>query len=304
MLQQTTVAAVAGRYEAFLRRFPDLPSLARAREDSVLAAWSGLGYYTRARNLHRAARQILSRHGGRIPDDLPALRALPGFGDYTARALLALAFGRPALPLDANVRRIASRLFATEKPEARRLEGLISPRRPGDSVAALFDLGQLVCRPRNPLCGRCPLRKECLAFAAGSVDDYPAPRPRPARRALYLAALVLERGGRFLVRRRSSTWLSGMWEFPCAEAASPQAARRGLATLYGPLPNRPQGRVDHVVAHRTIRVEVYRRTSLGSAGRASREGIWLSRSRLDRSAVPTLTRKILRAAESKGGTKA
>ena len=304
MLQQTTVAAAAGRYEAFLRRFPDLLSLARARQDSVLAAWSGLGYYSRARNLHRAAREILSRHGARIPGDYAALRALPGFGEYTARALLALAFGRREVPMDANLRRIASRLFATREPEAHRLGRWISRRRPGDSVAALFDLGQLVCRLRSPLCGQCPLRRECRAFSAGAVEDYPVRRPRPERRALYLAALVEERGGRFRVRRRSSTWLSGLWEFPCAEGLSAREAKRRLASLFGRLPDRPRGQVQHMVAHRRIRVEVYYRASKRPAARGRGESSWLAPARLVRSAVPALTRKILRAAAPEAGGRA
>ena len=162
MLQQTTVGAVRGRYEAFLARFPDLATLARAREQSVLAAWSGLGYYARARNLHRSARLIVRLHAGRVPRDLDALRALPGFGRYMAAAVASLAFGRRIVAADANVTRVLSRLFAiggtagTRRHAAaveKHAGALLIPDRPGEVTAALMDLGQLICTARRPDCG-------------------------------------------------------------------------------------------------------------------------------------------------------
>jgi A/G-specific adenine glycosylase len=299
MLQQTTVAAVLPRYEAFLRRFPSLAALARAREESVLAAWSGLGYYARARNLHRAARALLVRHDGRLPADYASLRRLPGFGDYTARALLTLAFGHRTVPLDANIRRVASRYFATARPAASRIEALVSRRRPADSVAALFDLGQLICRPRDPLCGACPLRMACRARALGRVSSFPPAPRKPARRKVHLAVIVLERGGRFLVRKRRSTWLSGLWEFPCEEAPTAAAARRKLEALFGPVAGPLRERVSHSVVNRQIQVSIYSARSLRERRRGGAKrigGTWLTGSRLERAAVASLTRKILRAA--------
>ena len=299
MLQQTTVAAVLPRYEPFLRRFPSLAALARAREESVLAAWSGLGYYARARNLHRAARALVARHEGRLPSDYASLRRLPGFGDYTARALLALAFGHRTVPLDANIRRVASRFFASARPASPRVEALLSRRRPADSVAALFDLGQLVCRPRDPLCGACPLRTACRARALGRVSSFPPAPRKPARRKVHLAAIVLERNGRYLVRKRKSTWLSGLWEFPCEEAPTAAAARRKLEALFGPVAGPLPERVSHSVVNRQILVSLYAPRTPRERRRGETErirGTWLSRSRLARAAVPTLPRKILRAA--------
>jgi A/G-specific adenine glycosylase len=156
MLQQTTVNAVLPRYDAFLVRFPDLATLARAREQSVLAAWSGLGYYARARNLHLAAREVLRWHGGRLPSDPKALRSLPGFGEYIAAAVASLAFGRHVPAAEANVTRVLSRVFAIsgtvgtlEHRDAvlSRAVAVMDRRRPGDVTAALMDLGQMVCRP-------------------------------------------------------------------------------------------------------------------------------------------------------------
>ena len=182
MLQQTTVEAVRRRYDAFLARFPSLPSLARAREDSVLAAWSGLGYYARARNLRRAAREILRRHGGDFPRDPRVLRGLPGFGEYTAAAVASLAFGVRAPAADANVTRVLSRLFALDglagsPPHRSRVlaevERLLAQGRPGDLTAALMDLGQIVCTPRRPACPRCPVARPARRGVADS--------PRPTR---------------------------------------------------------------------------------------------------------------------------
>lgn len=294
MLQQTTVPTVAARYEPFLRRFPDVGALARAREESVLAAWSGLGYYARARNLRRAAREIVARHGSQIPSDFRALRRLPGFGDYTANALLALAFGRYTLPMDANLRRVASRLFATRDPETT-LSRLVSRRKPADSIAALFDLGQLLCRPRSPSCPACPLRRQCRAYRSGDVGSFPPSAEKSAAKRLYLAVLIIDHGGRFFVRRRSSTWLNGMWEFPGFEAPSPGAARRELEKRFGPLPVKPCARVSHSVVNRRIRAEIYR-AKLGRAAAALRAeratGAWMTPRRLERAAVSSLTRKI------------
>ena len=165
MLQQTTVKAVLPRYDLFLRRWPDVQALARAELGEVLAAWAGLGYYARARNLHACAREVADRHGGRFPEDEAGLRKLPGIGDYTAAAIAAIAFGARATPVDGNIERVVARLFAVTtplpvaKPEIRALAEMLTPdARPGDFAQAMMDLGATLCTPRRPACGLCPLR--------------------------------------------------------------------------------------------------------------------------------------------------
>jgi A/G-specific adenine glycosylase len=310
MLQQTTVPAVRARYEGFLTRFPDLASLARAREDSVLSAWSGLGYYARARNLRLAARRIVREHGGEIPRDPNRLRGLPGFGEYTAGAVACLAFGSRAPAADANVTRVLSRLNALEgtagtaahreavRDRARRL---LSSGSPGRLLAALMGLGQLVCLARRPECGSCPLAAECLARRRGSPESFPRRRRKPRAVEVFLAAACARRDGRVLLARRSGTLLNGLWEFPSADASSRRAASRKLASrarLLGlDLASRPIGTTRHAVVNRRLSVEVFPATPMkNSKTRIPKSLRWFTARQLQNAAIPTLTRKIARAA--------
>ena len=222
MLQQTTVATVRPRFEAWVARWPDAASLAAADEAEVMAAWAGLGYYARARNLVRAARAIATDHGGALPDTEEALRALPGLGDYTAAAVAAIAFGRRAVVVDANVERVVARLFRTAgKPAVRAAAETVTPdRRSGDFAQAMMDLGSAICTPRRPKCLLCPLASDCAAHAAGEEEAYPvkpAKKPRPAR---FGTIFWLEReqadGARevLLVRRPAKGLLGGMRALP------------------------------------------------------------------------------------------
>ena len=310
MLAQTTVAAVAGRYERFLTRFPDLASLARAREESVLAAWSGLGYYARARNLRLAARRIVREHGGRFPHDPEVLRRLPGFGEYTAAAVPALAFGSRAPAADANVTRVLSRIYgiqgragtgAHRDAVRARAAAFLSSGDPGETTAALMDLGQLICSARKPACGTCPVAGECAALASGAPENFPrrGKKPRPIR--VFLAAACARRNGSVLLVRRQATFLDGLWEFPSAEARTRTAAHDLLASkaraLRLSLRNRPIGFARHTVVNRRIVMEVF------SASRNPKSKIqnpkserWFTPAQLERAAIPTLTRKVARAA--------
>ncbi len=208
MLQQTTVAAVRPRWESFLRRFPDLAALARAPEQRVLAEWSGLGYYARARNLHRAAREIVRRGG--FPRTLEELRRLPGVGPYTASAIASIAFGIPAAVVDGNVARVLCRVFALRveprRPAAERrlqglADGLIPPERPGAFNQALMELGATVCLPRTPRCPACPLRRSCAARKLGTPEAFPARSRRKPTRRLHLVAGLAQRDGKIVLVR-------------------------------------------------------------------------------------------------------
>jgi A/G-specific adenine glycosylase len=311
MLQQTTVGTVQNRYTSFLARFPNLRSLARAREESVLAAWSGLGYYARARNLRRAARVIEREHEGRVPQKPEELERLPGFGRYMAAAVASLAYGERVPAAEANVTRVLSRLFAIEGTAERRshqdrvlsiAERLLPRRNPGDLTAALMDLGQTICTPRQPRCPRCPVRKECRARRTGEPERYPERRAKPRFVDVVVAAAVARRGAHALLVRPGSRRLAGMWQFPCAEGPTLENARRDLSKMVRPLGWRlasaPAGHARHTIMNRRMEITVFSvRAQSPSADHPSLAGKsrWFLRRDLERAAIPTLTRKIAKA---------
>ncbi|MBW3560852.1 MAG: A/G-specific adenine glycosylase, partial [Proteobacteria bacterium] len=225
MLQQTTVPHAAPYWQAFLQRWPTVADLAAAEDAEVMAAWAGLGYYARARNLLRCARAVAGEHGGVFPDSHDSLRALPGLGDYTAAAVAAIAFDRPATVVDGNVERVVARVFATPaplpraKPELKRLAAALADvTRPGDWAQATMDLGAVICRPRAPLCGRCPVRAFCAGRAGGAPEAYPRKAPKRERPRRYGAVYVLTRAGETaLVRRPGHGLLGGMLGLPTTE---------------------------------------------------------------------------------------
>jgi len=270
MLQQTTVKTAMPYYEAFLERFPTLQALAEEPEEEVLAAWSGLGYYHRARNLHRGAQHVAERHGGRFPRTLEAALAVPGVGLYTASAILSIAHGLPLPVVDGNVRRVLARLLALRGSEYRkdgpyynRAEELLDRERPGDWNQALMELGATVCTPRDPGCDACPLRSRCRARALGIVDELPEGRARRAPVNVQVAAALVERDGKvLLVRRPEGRLLGGMWEVPQTSLESrglPDLAREleerhGLRVVPGSLAVRAR----HAITFRRITLEGYR----------------------------------------------
>ncbi|MFY0565283.1 A/G-specific adenine glycosylase [Archangium lansingense] len=227
MLQQTQVSTVIPYWERFLQRFPTVEALAAAPLEDVLAGWRGLGYYSRARNLHSAAQEVVARFGGRLPSTAAELLTLPGFGRYTAGAVASIAFGEPAPLVDGNVARVLSRIFEVEGApgdrarEARLWElatGLVHGERPGDFNQALMEHGATVCRPENPLCLLCPVREECLAYRHGRVEELPPAKVRAAPKRMTLAVAVWSHEGRLLLARRAEKGLfGGLWELPAAE---------------------------------------------------------------------------------------
>ncbi len=304
MLQQTTVATVRNRFDAFIERWPDIRALAGAELDQVLTEWSGLGYYARARNLHRCARLVAGELGSKFPDTEEGLRALPGIGAYTAAAIASIAFGRRAAILDGNVERVLSRLarLATPLPKARPAllalaKSLTPTRRPGDYAQAAMDLGATICTPVAPKCPRCPWMGSCLAYAAGDMETYPRRLPRPTRPRRYgIAFWVTDRRGNVALRRRPPDGLLGaMMEVPgTAWRASPwsraEAAR--AAPSSGPWRWLDDG-ISHVFTHFSLDLSV----AMGRAPRSAIEGaIWLPPDRLGEVALPTIMRKIAAAA--------
>src|SRR6187401_2803522 len=226
MLQQTGVKTVGPYFEKFLARWPDVASLGRASQDDVLRMWAGLGYYSRARNLHACAVAVLRDHGGAFPDTEAGLRTLPGIGPYTAAAIAAIAFGRRTMPVDGNIERVVSRLFAVEAPLpqakpliqqlAATLLGANETRsRAGDSAQALMDLGSSICTPKKPACALCPLNDDCAARARNDQEAYPRKAPKKTGALRRGAAFVVTRGDQLLVRSRPEKGLlGGMTEVP------------------------------------------------------------------------------------------
>ncbi len=246
MLQQTQVASVIPYFERFLVEFPSVAALAAADEQAVLRLWEGLGYYRRARDLHRAARQVMAEHDGRLPDDPARLRALPGFGRYTANAVLSQAFDRRLPIVEANSRRVLCRLLAVrEDPQQpavqerlwQAAERLLPVKRPGTFNQALMELGALVCTPAAPHCPRCPVAAACAARRLGLQHSIPAPARRAAAVQVDEVAVVVRRGGNvLLVRRPDGGRWAGMWEFPRVEQEpleSPAAAAGRLLSALG-----------------------------------------------------------------------
>ncbi|WP_225073409.1 A/G-specific adenine glycosylase [Desulfuromonas sp. CSMB_57] len=275
MLQQTGVDTVIPYYQRFLSAFPTVADLAAAPLERVLELWAGLGYYSRARNLHAAARQVIEEHSGSFPADAGALMALPGVGRSTAGAIMSIAFDRPVPILDGNVRRVLCRLYGIDRDPRRRavenqlweLAAALTPAdRPHDYAQAIMDLGATLCTPRRPLCDPCPLAFCCAARASGRQAELPVRGPKKTVPQVVQVALLLSCRGRYLVCRRPlDGMLGGLWEFPAvtlpdgAEAAS--AAQRLLQERGLRATLREAGQVKHAYSH--FRVEV--RLFLGEA---------------------------------------
>lgn len=294
MLQQTTVATVHSYFERFLKRWPSVGALARASLDEVLHAWQGLGYYHRARNLHRCAQTVVEMHHGQFPRTVPALEKLPGVGPYTARAIASIAYGEPVIPVDGNVVRVIARLtgLQTKPPtlieEVRQLTTLVtSLQSPHDFVQALMDLGATLCTPQNPVCAACPWNASCVAKRKGLTDRIPVKKDReekPVRRMI--AWVVQNREECILLRKRAEKGLlAGLWEVPSTERAAedPQSGEGD-----------PKGMLRHSFTHFHLDVEV--RTIKKEREEKDLGGVWISLERLKDFALPTLTKKILEKA--------
>jgi A/G-specific adenine glycosylase len=300
MLQQTTVPHATPYYRTFLERWPTVAALAAADRDEVMAAWSGLGYYARARNLMACA-ETVAASGGVFPSNESALLILPGVGAYTAAAIRVLAFDRPANVVDGNVERVVARLHAVETPlpraktELKALAGnLADPKRPGDYAQALMDLGATVCTPRDPDCGKCPWEKWCAASAGDAPADYPRRAPKKARPVRRTHAYVVERDGAVWLRRRPDRGLlGGMLEVP----SSPWSADPGRCEDHRPFAATwtLTGEVRHVFTHFTLHVSIWR--AAAPSRWAPDDGGFHSRGTFADLALPSLMRKVLRAGE-------
>ncbi|GAB1715263.1 MAG: A/G-specific DNA-adenine glycosylase [Nitrobacter sp.] len=310
MLQQTTVKAVGPYFEKFLARWPDIDAMATASLDDVFRMWAGLGYYSRARNLHACAVAVRRDHGGAFPDTEEGLRALPGIGAYTAAAIAAIAFGRHTMPVDGNIERVVSRLFAVgeplpkAKPRIRDLAATLlgesrsgdGKSRAGDSAQALMDLGATICTSKKPACALCPLGDDCIARLRGDQETFPRKTPKKAGELRRGAAFVVTRGDDLLVRTRPTKGLlGGMTEVPTSDwlAAQDDAAARKQAPLIGAARwRRKTGTVTHVFTHFPLELAVY--TATATARTRAPEGMrWTPIATLKDEAFPNLMRKVI-----------
>ena len=303
MLQQTTVAAVGPYFRDFLARWPTVPDLAAATLDDVLSAWAGLGYYARARNLHRCAQALVERHGGIFPDTEEALRELPGIGAYTAAAIAAIAFGRRAVVVDGNVERVMARMHAVgealpaAKARLREAADALTPQdRAGDYAQAVMDLGATVCIPRAPRCVICPWTARCAARRRGDPEAFPvkaAKKERPRRQTIALL-LVRDDGAVWLRRRAEKGLLGGMLEVPSTpwvgEDPDPALARTVLPLVTSWKP--AVGTVSHVFTHFQLEAKVWVAHAKGVES-ADNHGMWIAFEKLGSSAIPSVTRKMI-----------
>jgi A/G-specific adenine glycosylase len=315
MLQQTQVSAVVPYYERFLARFPDLAAVAAAPEDAVLALWAGLGYYARARNLHRAAQAIVQQHGGVFPRDLDAVRALPGIGRSTAAAICAFAYGTRAAILDGNVKRVLARHFGVDGyPGERRVEdalwGLSESLLPGQDVEAytqgLMDLGATLCVRTKPRCAVCPVRDSCVAWREGRTADWPVPRPAKVLPQRQTTMLVLISRGELLLEKRPAPGIwGGLWCFPEVDGAQlgmgvgleqECLARFGLRL---DAPRRLRD-IEHGFTHFRLRITPVLARTDRADGAGEPGNLWLTPEDARGAAIPVPVRKIIDALEELG----
>jgi A/G-specific adenine glycosylase len=314
MLQQTGVKTVGPYFEKFVARWANVDALGGASLDDVLRMWAGLGYYSRARNLHACAVAVRNAHGGVFPDTEEGLRALPGIGPYTASAIAAIAFGRRTMPVDGNIERVVSRLYAVEEPlpQAKLLIQQLAATlladdatsragdeksRAGDSAQALMDLGSTICTPKKPACVLCPLNEDCAGLARGDQESFPRKAPKKAGTLRRGAAFVVTRGGELLVRSRPEKGLlGGMTEVPTSEWVAGQDDKTGAkqapvlkgATRW----HRKAGHVTHVFTHFPLELVVYT-ASVPARSRAPENMRWVPISTLKDEALPNVMRKVI-----------
>ncbi len=315
MLQQTGVSTVIPYFNAFTDRWPTVENLAAASQDDVLARWAGLGYYSRARNLLKCAQVVVGEHGGEFPDDIEVLKKLPGIGDYTANAIRAIAFDKPANVVDGNVERVMSRMFAIREPintpamkkEIKRLAGTLAPEKDaGDYAQGLMELGATICTPKNPDCGACPWQEFCLARKSGLQNELPViPRAKKNPERFASVVVLRDKTGRVFLRQRpDSGLLGGLWECVGTEWRAETPSRLAeLRTILGAdfeLKKLPQ-HVAHVFSHFKLTTTIYTCPAVAASATKKLHGSWFKTDELP--PLSTLTQKILKAATAKAISK-
>lgn len=267
MLQQTRTEAVKPYFDAWMRRFPTISDVAAADEEEVLHAWQGLGYYSRARNIRKAAGEIVNLYSGKMPEDVDAIRALPGIGEYTAGAIASIAFGKKEPALDGNLLRVFARLYAVRedilktrgRKEIRAIADAVIPEdRPGDFNEAMMDLGADICIPKTPRCRDCPVRGACEAVRLGIEEELPVRTKKKPQTVFYAACGLAEREGKYLLHKRPAKgMLANMWEFPMALDEDEEKSIKALETLLGGKRKEKVWELTHVFTHRIWHMRAY-----------------------------------------------
>ncbi len=299
MLQQTTVVTVIPYFKKFITRWPDVRDLASADLDEILHAWAGLGYYARARNLHKCAQAVVAHHDGQFPDRYEVLLKLPGIGPYTAAAIAAIAFDHPEAVVDGNIERVISRVFALTAPLPQiksdikeKVKALTSSDYPGDFAQSMMDLGAMICTPKNPQCNLCPIQRQCRAFEQGIAHTLPVKPPKKAKPVKRAIVFWLQNptGAILLRRREEKGLLGGMMEFPSSPWVEDFDENSALQHAPANVNWQPTGlQVKHTFTHFHLYLDVYCAQST-----RMEEGIWSSQKNLHTHALPTLMRKVER----------
>jgi A/G-specific adenine glycosylase len=312
MLQQTRVEAAIPYYEMFMRAFPTIEALADASEDQVLKVWEGLGYYQRARYLHQAAREVRDRYGGRIPDDPAEISRLPGIGDYTAGAILSIAYQRDVPAVDGNALRVLARIFLIEddiggQPGRRRIRALAQAAIPPGQASffnqSLMELGARVCLPKKPKCSVCPVASVCIAHAEGAQEEYPVKSRKASPREVDLAVGIIRAGDRLLIRKRPEEGLlAGLWEFPGSERQPGESweealKRMGRSELGIELKvGTPFGKMRHVFSHLVWNIQAYSCEPVADTGIVDGESVrWVETRDLGEFAFPAAFGKMVKS---------
>jgi A/G-specific adenine glycosylase len=306
MLQQTTVSAVIPYYERWIKSYPTVFKLAKTPIQNVLKSWQGLGYYNRARNLHKAAGVVVSVHQGKLPADALLVRALPGFGPYTTASVLSIAFDQPLVIIDANVRRLVMRLLAIQALADTKQDGVIQEylkkvipaKRAGDFNQALMEMGALVCRTKEPTCNTCPLQRYCLAYTKGIQELIPTPKKKIIKEIDAVIAIIIKDGKYLIQQRPSKGLLADLWEFPGGKVeageTAPEALKRELQEELGVNLTHHKHLFDvtHFYTQFRIQLKVFQCT-VNPAPKSAKTRLWVKCSQLNRYPMPSGSAKIL-----------
>ena len=306
MLQQTQVETVIPYYNKWIKKHPTINSVAEADLTSLLKLWEGLGYYARCRNLHKAAKIIVKNNSGEIPKDMEYLRTLPGVGDYTAAAVMSIAFGKPVLVIDGNVKRVMTRVLGRKKLSHRnlslvrnRLNAFISKSRPGDFNQALMELGAKICTPKSPKCTQCPIGFRCWALTSLTPEAYPTPIRKKKSPHYNVVAGIIWRGDRFYIQKRDEKGLlGGLWEFPGGkvekEESLEKALKREIKEECGVLPKviKRIGAIKHTYTHFSITLHGFHCEENGTKILKRKNTIWINRDQISEFAFPKANHKL------------
>ena len=314
MLQQTQVETVIPYFERWIKKYPTLESVANEEQESLLKMWEGLGYYSRCRNFHKATQVVVEKHCGIIPDNWDGFHALPGVGDYTASAVLSIAFQQPYPVIDGNVKRVFARILGLKKLTTRNmsrmknhLNNIISKENPRDFNQSVMELGARVCKPSNPNCGQCPISFKCKAFGYGDPEAYPTFIKKKTPPNYTIVAGIVWRGEKFYIQKRGEKkMLAGLWEFPCGKAEKGESLedslQREIKEECGAKPKiiKKIGTIKHAYTHFSITFHGYHCEENGTPFQGQENSKWIKQSQIDEFPFPKANHKLFKLLDDQG----